>query len=67
MQGPDNIRSQQRNPKSFLLDFNAWFDFLSQVPESNHAGLMLFSDYGTPKGWIHMRYDLMAFLCRNFD
>jgi len=54
MQGPDNIRSQQRNPKSFLLDFNAWFDFLSQVPESNHAGLMLFSDYGTPKGWIHM-------------
>jgi len=54
MQGPDNIRSQQRNPKSFLLDFNAWFDFLSQVPESNHAGLMLMSDYATPKGWIHM-------------
>merc|ERR1712225_154907 len=46
--------SQQRNPKSFLLDFNAWFDFLSQVPESNHAGLMLMSDYATPKGWIHM-------------
>lgn len=54
MQGPDNIRSQQRNPKSFLLDFNAWFDFLGQVPESQHAGLMLFSDYGTPEGWIHM-------------
>lgn len=48
------VRSQQRNPKSFLLDFNAWFDFLSQVPESNHAGLMLMSDYATPKGWIHM-------------
>jgi len=54
MMGPDNIRSQQRHPKSFLLDFNAWFDYLANVPESQHAGLMLFSDYGTPKGWIHM-------------
>lgn len=44
------VRSQQRHPKSFLLDFNAWFDYLANVPESNHAGLMLFSDYGTPKG-----------------
>ncbi|KAJ9125972.1 hypothetical protein QFC24_002757 [Naganishia onofrii] len=47
-QGPDNIRSQQRHPKSFLLDYNAWFDFLANVPESNHAGLMLFSDHATP-------------------
>ena len=44
------VRSQQRHPKSFLLDFNAWFDYLANVPESQHAGLMLFSDYGTPKG-----------------
>lgn len=22
-QGPDNIRSQQRNPQNFLLDYNA--------------------------------------------
>lgn len=44
------VRSQQRHPKSFLLDFNAWFDYLANVPGSNHAGLMLFSDYGTPKG-----------------
>jgi catalase len=49
-QGPDNIRSQQRNPQSFLLDFNAWFDFLANVPESQHAGMMLLSDYATPDG-----------------
>nr|XP_031858976.1 uncharacterized protein CI109_005644 [Kwoniella shandongensis]KAA5526048.1 hypothetical protein CI109_005644 [Kwoniella shandongensis] len=49
-QGPDNIRSQQRNPQNFLLDFNAWFDFLANVPESQHAGMMLFSDHATPDG-----------------
>ncbi|KAK8853031.1 hypothetical protein IAR55_003732 [Kwoniella newhampshirensis] len=48
--GPDNIRSQQRNPQNFLLDFNAWFDFLANVPESQHAGMMLFSDHATPDG-----------------
>ncbi|KAG7566859.1 hypothetical protein FFLO_01360 [Filobasidium floriforme] len=47
-QGPDNIRSQQREPKSFLLNYNGWFDFLANVPESQHAGLMLFSDHATP-------------------
>ncbi|CED83116.1 catalase [Phaffia rhodozyma] len=62
MQGPDNIRSQQRNPKSFLLDYNAWFDFLANVPESQHAGLMLFSDYGTPVGWRYMS----GFGCHTF-
>ncbi|KAF8463078.1 catalase-like domain-containing protein [Kalaharituber pfeilii] len=51
IQGPDVIRSQQRNPKNFLLDYNSLFDFLANVPESNHAGLMLFSDHGTPVGW----------------
>lgn len=48
------VRSQQRNPKSFLLDYNAWFDFLANVPESQHAGLMLFSDHATPVGWRFM-------------
>ncbi|CAE6462926.1 unnamed protein product [Rhizoctonia solani] len=52
--GPDNIRSQQRNPKSGLIDYNAWFDFLGNVPESQHAGLMLLSDHGTPVGWRFM-------------
>ncbi|KAI1187996.1 catalase-like domain-containing protein [Nemania serpens] len=51
MQGPDVIRSQSRNPANFLLDFDALFDLLANTPESNHAGLMFFSDHGTPQGW----------------
>lgn len=51
IQGPDVIRSQWRNPRSFLLDTDALFDLLANVPESNHAGLMFFSDHGTPVGW----------------
>ncbi|KAK6355605.1 hypothetical protein TWF696_004704 [Orbilia brochopaga] len=68
IQGPDVIRSQQRNPSNFLLDGNSIFDFLANVPErqvflkclwrikltphcSNHAGMMFFSDHGTPVGW----------------
>jgi catalase len=62
-QGPDNIRSQQRNPKNFLLDFQAWFDFLANVPESMHAGLMLLSDHGTPVGWRYMS----GFGCHTFS
>ncbi|KAH8151378.1 uncharacterized protein LAJ45_04580 [Morchella importuna] len=41
----------QRNPANFLLDYNSLFDFLANVPESNHAGMMFFSNHGTPKGW----------------
>ncbi|KAG8789408.1 hypothetical protein FRC12_013556 [Ceratobasidium sp. 428] len=52
--GPDNIRSQQRNPKNGLIDYNTWFDFLANVPESQHAGLMLLSDHATPVGWRFM-------------
>jgi len=33
-----------------LLTPDAWFDFLSQVPESQHAGMMLLSDHATPDG-----------------
>lgn len=51
MQGPDIIRSQSRNPKTFLPDFDATFDFLANVPEGNHAGTMFFSDSGHPDGW----------------
>ncbi|KAG7287488.1 hypothetical protein NEMBOFW57_007000 [Staphylotrichum longicolle] len=51
IQGPDVIRSQSRNPKNFLLDFDALFDLLANTPEANHAGLMFFSDHGTPQGW----------------
>lgn len=51
IQGPDVIRSQWRSPRNFLLDTNSLFDLLANVPESNHAGLMFFSDHGTPVGW----------------
>jgi len=51
IQGPDVIRSQSRNPRNFLLDFDALFDLLANTPEANHAGLMFFSDHGTPQGW----------------
>lgn len=51
MQGPDVIRSQSRNPRNFLLDYDALFDLLANTPEGNHAGLMFFSDHGTPQGW----------------
>lgn len=61
--GPDNIRSQQRNPRTFLLDFQAWFDFLANVPESMHAGTMLLSDHGTPVGWRFMN----GFGCHTFS
>ncbi|KAG9094732.1 hypothetical protein FRC06_010531, partial [Ceratobasidium sp. 370] len=43
-----------RNPKTGLIDYNAWFDFLANVPESQHAGLMLLSDHATPVGWRFM-------------
>ncbi|KAK0931853.1 hypothetical protein LTR91_018692 [Friedmanniomyces endolithicus] len=53
IQGPDVIRSQARNPKNFFLDYDATFDLLGATPEGNHAGLMFFSDHGTPDGWIN--------------
>ncbi|KAK7890047.1 hypothetical protein LTR67_008512 [Exophiala xenobiotica] len=51
IQGPDVIRSQGRRPDNFLLDYNATFDLLAHTPEGNHAGMMFFSDHGTPQGW----------------
>jgi catalase len=34
-----------------LVDYDALFDLLANTPEGNHAGLMFFSDHGTPQGW----------------
>ncbi|KAL5374976.1 hypothetical protein DPSP01_011556 [Paraphaeosphaeria sporulosa] len=51
IQGPDVIRSQYRNTKNFLFDYDGIFDLLANTPEGNHAGLMFFSDHGTPQGW----------------
>ena len=52
--GPDNIRSQQRHPSSFRVDFDATFDFMSLVPESQLTNLWYWSDHGHPVGWRYM-------------
>ncbi|KAM3414260.1 hypothetical protein BST61_g10915 [Cercospora zeina] len=54
IQGPDVIRSQARRPDNFLLDRDATFDLLAHTPEANHAGMMFFSDHGTPDGWTNL-------------
>ena len=67
MQGPDNIRSQSRNPKTFFIDYDATFDFLANVPEANHAGTMFFSDSGTPDGWNFHGYGCHTFTWVNSE
>jgi catalase len=47
-QGPDLIRSQQRNPNNFRVNLDATFDFMSLVPESMLANTWFWSDHGTP-------------------
>lgn len=48
------IHTQKRNPKTHLKDPDAFWDFISLLPESMHAVTMLFSDRGTPDGFRHM-------------
>ncbi|RUS34001.1 catalase [Jimgerdemannia flammicorona] len=45
---PDFIHTQKRNPQTNLKDADAFWDFLSLVPESIHQVTILFSDRGTP-------------------
>ncbi|OZJ05069.1 hypothetical protein BZG36_02101 [Bifiguratus adelaidae] len=51
---PDFIHTQKRNPQTNLADPDAFWDFLSLVPESIHQVTILFSDRGTPDGYRHM-------------
>lgn len=48
------IHSQKRNPKTHLRDPDAFWDFISMLPESLHATTMLFTERGTPNGFRHM-------------
>lgn len=48
------IHSQKRNPRSHLRDPDAFWDFVSMLPESLHTILMLFSERGIPDGFRHM-------------
>lgn len=54
---PDFIHTQKRNPQSNLKDPDAFWDFLSLVPESIHQVSILFSDRGTPnviqRNWFY--------------
>jgi catalase len=51
---PDLIHSQKRNPATHMKDPNAFWDFLSLVPESLHQVLITFSPRGVPDGHRHM-------------
>ncbi|BBN16758.1 catalase [Marchantia polymorpha subsp. ruderalis] len=51
---PDLIHSQKRNPQTHMKDPNAFWDFLSLVPESLHQVLITFSPRGVPDGFRHM-------------
>ncbi|KAI8972482.1 catalase [Pilobolus umbonatus] len=51
---PDFIHTQKRNPQTNLPDADAFWDFLSLVPESVHQVTILFSNRGTPDGYRHM-------------
>ena len=48
------IHSQKRNPRSHLREAESFWDFVSLVPETMHAILMLFSERGIPDGFRHM-------------
>jgi catalase len=45
---PDFIHTQKRHPQTNCKDPDAFWDFLSLVPESIHQVTILFSDRGTP-------------------
>ncbi|KAG0620912.1 hypothetical protein M758_4G254200 [Ceratodon purpureus] len=51
---PDLIHSQKRNPQTHMKDPNAFWDFLSLVPETLHQVLITFSPRGVPDGYRHM-------------
>ncbi|KAG8920835.1 catalase A, partial [Tulasnella sp. 418] len=49
---PRFIHTQKRNPQTHLKDPTMFWDYLSQNPESIHQVMILFSDRGTPDGYI---------------
>ncbi|PFH51648.1 hypothetical protein AMATHDRAFT_2920 [Amanita thiersii Skay4041] len=48
---PHFIHTQKRDPQTHLKDPDAFWDYLSQNPESIHQIMILFSDRGTPDGY----------------
>lgn len=67
---PDFIHTQKRNPQSNLKDPDAFWDFLSLVPESIHQVSILFSDRGTPnvkRGYMKSKYFNSITFSRDID
>ncbi|KAL7424303.1 hypothetical protein Q5752_001893 [Cryptotrichosporon argae] len=54
---PHFIHTQKRDPETHLTgadDATAFWDYLSQNPESIHQVMILMGDRGIPDGWRHM-------------
>ncbi|GAB5586270.1 hypothetical protein Unana1_01170 [Umbelopsis nana] len=51
---PDFNHTQKRDPRTNLKDPNAFWDFLSNNPESIHQVTILFTDRGTPASFRKM-------------
>ncbi|KAG7304645.1 hypothetical protein JYU34_009985 [Plutella xylostella] len=47
-------RALRRNPKTYLKDFTAVYDFLTLHPESLHSFMWMASEYGLPRGFRRM-------------
>ncbi|XP_018322493.1 catalase-like [Agrilus planipennis] len=48
------IRSQKRNPVTYLPDWDQYWDFISLRPECFHQTIYEHGDRGTPDGFRHM-------------
>ena len=51
---PHFIHTQKRDPRTHLKDPDAFWDYLSQNPESVHQVMILFGDRGVPASWATM-------------
>ncbi|EGF98872.1 uncharacterized protein MELLADRAFT_40594 [Melampsora larici-populina 98AG31] len=51
---PNFIHTQKRNPRTHLKDPNIVWDYFVHNPEALHQFMRLFSDAGTPQGFVHM-------------
>ncbi|MDX6229034.1 MAG: catalase [Frankiales bacterium] len=52
---PDVIHSLKPDPVTFRQEPNRIFDFMSRTPEATHMLTWLFSPFGIPKDYRHMR------------
>ncbi|XP_026498559.2 catalase-like [Vanessa tameamea] len=60
---PFFFHALKRNPKTNLFDLSMRWDFCTKNPESIHAFLWLYSDYGIPNGYTKMD----AFLIHTYE